>query len=166
MTTQSIMTPDPVTVRVDSTVAGAVRLMHAHRVHDLPVVDQEGCFAGMFGVRRLIRALLPVAAQLDHFGLTDLSYLPDDLPEVVERLSELGGQPVSHFLDKDKQVVCSCDTPLVELMHLLTTAESSLPVVVIRGERRKVVGMVSNWDVLTKIGARVFGQGEATPPEK
>ena len=131
-------------------------LMNENRVHDLPVVDEDGCFMGMFGVRRLIRTLLPVAAQLDEYGLSDLSYMSDDLPELVERLTEVGTQPVSDFLDKHKPVVCGRNTPLVELMKLLTKSETSLPVIVVKGKRQKVVGMVSNWDVLAKIGARLF----------
>ena len=59
MTTEAIMTPQPLTLRPSDTVAHALLLMHQQQVRNLPVVDNQGSFVELFGIRRLSRLLLP-----------------------------------------------------------------------------------------------------------
>ncbi len=155
MTTKAIMTPSPLTLRPDDKVADALSIMHAHCVHNLPVVDDKGCFVGMVGLRLLVKALLPKAAQLDQYSLSDLGYLPDDGGELSERLEDIGQRPVSEFLRKKKKLrFCTPKTPFPELLRLLYKNDTSLPVVVVKGKQQKLVGMVSCWDVLAKVAIK------------
>lgn len=152
MTVEATMTSSPLSLGPSDKVCDALLIMYEHRVHNLPVVDPDGCFVGLFGIRRLIQILLPKAAQLDRYSLSDLSYLPDDPIELAERLGEVSRHPVSDFLEKKKNLrFCTPDTPFPELLHLLNKSDTSLPVIVVTGEKKKLVGMVSEWDILTKI---------------
>lgn len=70
----------------------------------------------------------------------------------MARLRELGEQPVSRLLEKKKKIAfCTPETPIPELLRLLYENPTSLPVIVVTGKKKKLAGMVSNWDVLTKI---------------
>ena len=78
--------------------------MHSQQIRNLPVVDENEQFVGLFGIRRLIHLLLPKAAQMER-GLKDLSFMPDDLGELYERLEDIGQRPVSDFLEKKKNLL-------------------------------------------------------------
>jgi CBS domain-containing protein len=161
MPASAIMTSDLVTLRPQTTVAEALSVMCSHRVHNLPVVDGEGCFVGLFSLRRVTRALLPVAAQVDEddFGV-DMAFVTDSSDAYLQRLHKLGRRPVGDLLEKGKKLrFCAPDTPIPKLLQLLSENPTSLPVVVVEGRQRKVVGMVSNWDVLTRLSAGLLPEG-------
>jgi CBS domain-containing protein len=133
-------------------VCDALRIMHEQHVRNLPVVDENGQFVGLFGMRRLTRLLLPKAAQID-IGIKDLNFMPDDMDELGERMQEVSQRPVSEFLEKKKKLMfCSPSTGLPEVLELLDqSSDTSLPVIVVKGKKNKLVGMVSAWDVIEKV---------------
>ena len=154
MTTESIMTSALFTLSPTDTVADAFSLMQEKRVRCLPVVDTSGAFIGLFGLRRLSRLLLPKAIlDLGRHSISELHFLPDEVVQDSDRWREISEQPVANFLEKKKKLLfCTPQTALPELLALLDKSkDSSLPVIVIEGEAKKVVGMVSSWDVLQAI---------------
>jgi len=60
--------------------------------------------------------------------------------------------PVSEYLEKEKKLLfCEPGTSLPQLLELLEQSkDSSLPVIVVKGESRELVGMVSAWDILER----------------
>ena len=154
MTTEKIMTSRVITVQPTDKVAAALALMHKHHVRNLPVVDASGDFIGLFGVRRLSRLLLPRAAEdLGRYSVDDLSFLPDEITQMSERWQEIASEPVERFLEKKKKLLfCTPDTSFPQLLELIERSkDSSLPVIVVQGNTRKLAGMVSAWDVMEGI---------------
>ena len=152
MTAKTLMSNQVVTLKPDDTVAEGLLMMRERNVHNIPVVDEKGCFVGLFSLRRLTQALLPKAARLDDHFLMDMNFMPDNTDDILARLRELGRQPVSELLEKKKKIAfCTPETPIPELLRLLYENPTSLPVIVVTGKKKKLAGMVSNWDVLTKI---------------
>lgn len=129
------------------------------KVHNLPVVDADGSFIGLFSLRRIAHELLPVAARVESYNQLlnfDLAFVTNESDDYLDRLQKVCEQPVSTLLEKKKKLrFCSPDTPIPRLLQLLTENPASLPVVVLDGDQRKLVGMVSAWDVLTKIAQTV-----------
>jgi CBS domain-containing protein len=158
MTAKTIMTTNLVTVTADLTVAEALLEMARRKVHNIPVVDGNGDFTGLFSLRRLTRELLPTAARVDEGAFhMDIGFLSDQSDEYLQRLQEIGRRPVGDLLEKKKKLrFCSPDTPIPRLLQLLSENPTSLPVLVVEGKRRRVVGMVSSWDVLTKLAVRLL----------
>lgn len=66
LTAGELMTAPPVTIRPDATVAAAARVMNAHNVGRLPVVDGKGNLAGLVSRRDLIRVFLRPDAEIAH----------------------------------------------------------------------------------------------------
>ncbi len=168
MTTENIMTSGLFTLKPTDTVADALSLMHAKHLRNLPVVDESGLFIGLFGLRRLSRLLLPKAAlSLGIHNISDLHFLPDSIVQMGERWHKVASQPVENFLEKKKKLLfCTPETAFPELLALLhESKDSSLPVIVVEGETRKVVGMVSTWDVLEGIimGRLINSKGADNP---
>ena len=158
MTTKSIMSTDIAVLKPDDTVATALQMMRDREVHNLPVLDDEGYFIGLFSLRRFSRELLPKAAKLDEHSLQmHINFMPDSSDQLHERLIKIGKQPVSELLEKQSKLrFCKPETPLPELLVLLSENPTSLPVVVIEGEKKKLAGMVSNWDVLARLAVNLL----------
>lgn len=158
MKAKNIMTSRLFTLKPDDTVADALQLMHSKHVRNIPVVDASGVFIGLFGLRRLSHLLLPIAASdLGRYSLNDLNFLPDESVLVGDRWHDIANQPVIDFLEKKKKLLfCSPDTRFPELLALLEESkDSTLPVIIVEGKKRKLVGVVSAWDVLESI---ILGQ--------
>jgi CBS-domain-containing membrane protein len=158
------MSTDLVTVTPDVTIAEALLLMSQRQVHNIPVVDEKDNFVGLFSLRRLAHDLLPTAARVDVESFhMDLAFLSDDSDEFLRRLHEIGRKPVSELLEKKKKLrFCKPDTSIPRMLQLLTENPTSLPVVVVQGKHQKVVGMVSTWDVLTKVAVKLV---QDSPPD-
>ena len=158
MTATSIMTQALTLLRPHDTVKDGLRLMHEKKVRTLPVVNEDGGFVGLFGIRQVVHLLLPKAAQIED-GLTDLSFMPDDEDELHARIEAVDDEPVSAYLEPaDGLLICEPDTPLPEVLELLHLSfNSSLPVLVVDNESKQLVGMVSGWDILEKIVMDVVG---------
>jgi CBS domain-containing protein len=152
MTVENIMSQRLVKLNPKDRVCDALNIMHEKQIRNLPVVDENDQFVGLFGLRPLVRMLLPEAGKMK-FGLKDLSFMPDELGELYSRLGNIAHKPVSDFLEKKKKLTfCKPSTSFPEVLELLDqSADSSLPVIVVKGKRKKLVGMVSAWDVLEKI---------------
>ena len=82
----------------------------------------------------------------------DIGFLSDTSGEFIRKLQSLGRQPVSQLLEKKKKLrFCKPSTTIPRLLQLLSENPASLPVIVVAGKQKKVVGMVSAWDVLNKL---------------
>lgn len=159
MPISSIMSKNIITLKATDSISTALQLMCTHTVHNLPVLDHDGTFLGLFSLRRLSRELLPKAAKLDENSLLmHVNFMPDNSDDFSKRLHKLGKKPVSHLLEKNKKLrFCHPDTSLPELLQLLFESPTSLPVVVVEGKKKNLVGMVSNWDILTKLSINLLG---------
>jgi CBS domain-containing protein len=76
--------------------------------------------------------------------------MPENTGEMMKHLHELARKPVADFLEKEKRLLfCKPETPVPELLKLLEESkETSLPVIVVTRKGKKLVGLVSVWDVL------------------
>jgi CBS domain-containing protein len=152
MTVENIMSFRLVKLKPSDKVCDALAIMHEQQIRNLPVVDEDDQFVGLFGIRPLVKILLPEAAKIKH-GLKDLSFMSDDVGALYERLEDVANRPVSDFLQKKKKLTfCKPSTSFPEVLELLDqSSDSSLPVIVVKGKRKRLVGMVSAWDMLEKI---------------
>ncbi len=157
MTAKNIMSFRLIKLSPTDKVCDALKIMHTNQIRNLPVVDDDGQFIGLFGIRRMITLLLPKAAQIN-FGLKELNFMPDEVEVLYERLSEIGNKPVTDFLEKKKHLLfCKPSTAFPEVLELLEqNPGSSLPVIVVKGKKKKLVGMVSSWDILDKLVMNIF----------
>ncbi len=152
MTVENIMSFRLVRLKPTDRVCDALTIMHEQQIRNLPVVDEDDQFVGLFGIRPLVKILLPEAAKVK-YGLKDLSFMSDDVSALRDRLREVAKKPVSDFLEKKKKLTfCKPSTSFPDVLELLDqSADSSLPVIVVKGKHKRLVGMVSSWDVLEKI---------------
>ncbi len=142
-TARDVMDPKPTVLAATDTVSKGIGYIMSGRFRNVPIVDGRGCYLGVFGVDCLLRLVLPQAALVEH-GLTDISFVSDNLKDLRRRLHEYEDKPVTVCLS-DEATVIRPDTPLLETLLVLHQTRRSVPVV--NPEDGCLVGVVSYWDV-------------------
>jgi CBS domain-containing protein len=138
------MTKAPLTISEDATVAEAAAKLIAHHYTNLPVVDAEGRYAGMFGICDLLGLLVPRVALAGNF-MANLRFISDDPEELRRKFQDIRHRRVGEVADRNAPTL-DADAPEIEAIRLFCRNHSSLPVVVT--ESRMVVGIVSCWDAI------------------
>lgn len=149
---RSIMSAPPALLKPTDSVLSALRTIVEQRLPALPVVEADGRYLGMLPRSRLIALAMPrVLSREDEkhplSRLLQVGYIQDTLADLQARMDAVANEPIGRHLDTEVPVL-SPDTPLMNAMLFLYRQRNILPVV----ENGKLVGIVSVWDVLGRIG--------------
>jgi CBS-domain-containing membrane protein len=136
------MDPNPTVLAATDTVGKGLGYIMENRFRNVPIVDDQGRYLGVFGVNCILRLILPQAALMEH-GLTDISFVSDSLKDLRRRLRESEDKLVTICLS-DEATVIAPDTPLLETLLVLYQTRRSVPVV--NPADRRLLGVVSYWD--------------------
>ncbi|MEA3278971.1 MAG: CBS domain-containing protein [Pseudomonadota bacterium] len=142
MTAASVMDSHPTVLNPTDIISTAARYIMENRYRNLPVIDEDGRYLGIFGVNCLLRLVLPKAAIMER-GLDDVSFIHETVDDLHDRFREVGSQPISVCMNTDI-VTVPPDKPLVETLLILYRNKTSIPVV--DPKTRKLLGMISYWD--------------------
>ena len=142
-TARDVMDPNPTVLATTDTIGKGIGYIMEKRFRNVPIVDGEGRYLGIFGVNCLLRLALPQAAVMEQ-GLTDISFVSDSLKDLRRRLQAYVDQPVTICLS-DEATVIAPDTPLLETLLVLYHSRRSVPVV--NPPDKRLLGVVSYWDV-------------------
>jgi CBS domain-containing protein len=147
MSCEAIMTKAPLTIGEDESVADAAEKLVAHHYTNLPVVDAEGRYAGMFGIYELLGLLVPRVALAGDL-MANLRFIIDDPEELRRKFRDVRNRRVFDVANRNGAILHP-DSPWVEAIRLFCRNHSSLPVV--DRESGKVLGIVSCWDAIRAI---------------
>ena len=114
MNASQAMDPNPTTLKADDTIECAAKYIMKHRYRNLPVVDENSCYIGMFGVNCLLKLVIPQAVFLPN-GLENVSFIHESFEDLFNRFDEVKDQPISVCINKELKSVTP-DTPLTETM--------------------------------------------------
>lgn len=150
------MTTSPVSLVRTDPVKKALKLFVEQRMLGIPIVDSEDQYLGMFVRSRLVSLMLPRVVSLDEQShgdigrLIDVGFIPDTLQDAIDRFNEVAEDPVERYMDKEGPILRP-DSPVITALFLLYRTRNFLPVV--DDKSKKLVGVVSTWDVLARVGA-------------
>jgi CBS-domain-containing membrane protein len=147
MLASDVMNPTPTTLKSTDTIRTASQYIMKYRCRQLPVVDEKGCYLGIFGVNCLLKQVLPKAAIMEQ-GLDSLSFINEDLSDLHARLISVENEPITICMNTDALTVPP-DHPMVETLLLLYRTRTSIPVV--ESGSCRLLGMVSYWDIGERI---------------
>jgi len=147
MKASEVMDPHPSTLKPTDTIECAASHIMDNRYRNLPVVDDNFCYVGMFGVNCLLKQVIPKQVFMDK-GLKNVGFIHESFDDLFQRFAEVKDQPISICMSHDIKPV-SPDTPLTETLLQLYETRSSIPVV--EPGSCKLLGMISYWDVGRKI---------------
>jgi len=146
MKASEVMDPNPTTLKPTDSIESAAKYIMQRRYRSLPVVDDDFCYLGMFGVNCLLKQVIPKAV-FEH-GLKNVSFIHESLDELFQRFADVNDQPISVCMTNEIHSV-SPDTPLTETLLQLYETRASIPVV--EPGTCKLLGMISYWDIGEKI---------------
>ena len=149
MKVAEIMNREPVTVRDDQTFGEAFQKLCETRRLILPVVDEQGVYKGIFDLKDVWRILLPRAAHLDRGGLVDLSFANSSLETLKDHIAENAGASIGRCITADDTPPVFPDTPVIQAILMLDVHRETIAVV--DRQTRKLVGVVSAWEVLDSL---------------
>jgi CBS domain-containing protein len=152
MKVRDVMTTPVITVSPTATYEETARLLHAHHVSGLPVVNDNGNgggkLVGVVSEKDLFRAMYPL---YEEYILEPHAYYNQELQE--EEIETIRKQPVEKYMSK--QVVTI--TPDVSILHagglMLARGIHRLPVV----EDGKLVGIITREDIYGTILKKHLG---------
>ena len=147
MNASEAMNPNPITLNPTDTIECAAEYIMKHRYRNLPVVDENFCYVGMFGVNCLLKQVIPKAVFMPQ-GLENVSFIHESFEDLFHRFAEVKDQPISICMSKEIMPV-GPDTPLTETMMQLFNTRASIPVV--EKGTCKLLGMISYWEIGEKI---------------
>lgn len=142
MPASDVMDTQPTVLTTSDTIETAVEHVMRNRYRNLPVVDERGCYLGVFGVNHLLKMLMPAAVVMER-GLVSASFVHGTLRQMREKYEQTKHCFVSECMDEQEPVYP--DTPTLEALLVLYRTRFSVPVV--DRETRCLVGMISYWDV-------------------
>ncbi len=88
------MNPDPTTLKPTDSIEYAADIIMKSRYRNLPVIDDNGCYVGMFGVNCLLKQVIPKAVFLPQ-GLENVRFIRESFKDLLVRFSEAKDQPIS-----------------------------------------------------------------------
>lgn len=132
-----LMTPNPITLHESASLARAAAVMNDHNLKRLPVVDDAGRLVGMVSRLDLLQTVAERVRQR---------------PEQPLKLPQGAPATVGELMIADVPTVYR-DTPLAETLERLLETEKRRVVVI--DEDRRVVGIITDGDVLRRAGRRV-----------
>jgi CBS-domain-containing membrane protein len=144
-----IMTANPPTVRDSDSIAHAVETLMVQRALSIPVVDGENRYVGMFGAEDFAGLVVPRVALAGNLA-PNLRFIGEDTRGLAERFHGLKSHPVRQAADTGA-VVLAPDTPQIEAFRIF--CRSRAPLAVVDPGSRKLLGVVSYWDVMGAITA-------------
>lgn len=136
------MDPNPVTLSPEDNIGVAAKCIMQHRYRNVPVVDDDGRYLGIFGVHCLLQLVLPHAAVMEQ-GLDSLSFVHENVDDLRNRLDEISSEKVRVCIKHEATVTPG--TPLMDALLMLYRTKTSIPVV--EPGSGRLAGMISYWDV-------------------
>ncbi|MGE4292504.1 MAG: CBS domain-containing protein [Desulfovibrio sp.] len=143
LTAKDIMTTNALTLRPDSDVSEAVRLMLENKINGLPVVDDQDHLVGVICQSDLIAQQKKIALP-SFFTLLD-GFFPISASEQLDKeVSKMTALTVEKAMTREP-VSVNADTPLDEIATLMVEKKLyTLPVL----NKGRLVGVVGKEDVL------------------
>ena len=82
MNASEAMDPNPLTLKPDDKIGDAANFIMERRCRSLPVVDENFCYLGMFGVNCLLKQVIPKAVFVH--DLRNISFIHESFEELYE----------------------------------------------------------------------------------
>ena len=144
----ALQTPEP--LRASDTVEEAVRRVLDSGLPALPVVGEDGRFAGIFGEREFMEALFPgYLKQLKH-----AAFLPRSLDDALHKRESCRVEAVGHYLNRE-HVEVGPDFADVQLAEIFL--HHRVLVIPVVGDGR-VLGLVTRRDFFATLAERFLGE--------
>lgn len=133
-----------ITLKPENTVCEALEIFNKNNIRSLPVVDTQGKFVGIFGLKHVLLSLLPKSVTMED-GLETLDFIQGSTPGIAKRLKKLYPQSVMDNMDKEP-ITIDTNTALWESVRIMAVHGS--PIVIVNNETKKFEGIITRLTLL------------------
>jgi len=141
------MVTNVTTIRPDQTVGEALAIFKDRSIRNVPVVDKDGKFVGLFGLQQVLFNLLPKAATIED-GVENLSFVIGAAPGIAKRLRKIEPVMVGDIMNKEPHFA-DCETSTIEALRLM--AKHGSPVVITDSKTGNFKGIISRKSLLDNL---------------
>ena len=142
---------DPICLKPEQTVAQAMEIFKQANIRSLPVLDEQGRYLGLFGLRHVLKQLLPKSVTMAD-GLENLDFIEDATPGIAKRLMKLNDVAVSEVMDPEAMTLAP-DTATWEAVRVMALHGS--PIALVDKETKKFEGLISRQTLLADLETHV-----------
>jgi CBS-domain-containing membrane protein len=144
MNCAAIMTANPPVIRDSDSIAAAAAMLVAEGANALPVVDDKGCYVGMFGIRDLLGLLVPRGALAGDL-VPNLRFLGDDAEALRRKFQAASTLTAGEMADRRVPTLYP-EMPEIEALRVFARDQSTIAVVA--RETGKLAGVVCSRDAI------------------
>ena len=157
MIVADVMTKAPITVHPQTSLEDAVHLMLTHHLPGLPVTDDAGCLVGMLTEGGLLRRP-ELGTEARSFGRLEAFFRPASF---TAHYLHANGRKVCHAMEA-KPLSVQPETQLIDAVGLMQNHKATCLAVL---NKRKLVGFISQSDVLRMLSQKFTGKDNKTAPD-
>ncbi len=152
VTVRDIMTKDAITVRAETSLIEAAKIMTDHKFNGLPVVDESGALVGIITEYNLISSASGIHLPTLQSVLGNLPIFSKDKTEFTEEIAAVTKLTAKDVMNNDPLTLASTAT-YDEVVRAFQDHHGVNPIPVI-DSTRKLVGVVSRYDVLKPLAQK------------
>ena len=141
------MIKETITLKPDATVKQAFDICVEHNIRNIPVIDDENNFIGMFGLKEVLANVLPAASKVGE-GLPTMDFLHGGAADVAKKLRKTHTHLIGDIMNKDAKAIES-DSATWEALRVMVDHGSPVPV--ISPKTAKFVGLISRQTLLKEL---------------
>lgn len=135
------------TICPEQTVGEALEIFKSKNIRNVPVVDSDGKFVGLFGLQEVLLNLLPKAAIIED-GVENLSFVNGAAPGIAKRLRKIEKIQVKDLMNTEPHSI-HCETSTIEALRIM--ARYGSPVVVTDRSTGLFKGFISRKSLLDNL---------------
>jgi CBS-domain-containing membrane protein len=139
-----IMTANPPAILDSDSISHAAEKLVALRAAVLPVVDAEGRYVGMLGIRDLLGLLVPREALAGDL-VPNLRFLGDDAEALRRKFAAARHRTAADCADRRAPTL---HPDLAEIEALRAVSREQATLAVVARDTGKLVGMLCCWDAI------------------
>ena len=147
----SVVVREAPLLRSDQDVGSAVGEVVSSGLPALPVVEDGGKLAGIFGEREFMEAIFPAYVK----GLSGSAFVPRSVESVLEKRQTCRAEPISQHMNTERIRVGSDFSDLQLAENFIHHRVLIIPVV---DEAKQVVGLVTRSDFFAALAERFLGR--------
>ena len=140
-----------ISLKPDNTVREAMNIFAEKDIRSLPVVDNDGKYLGLVGLRHILKKLLPASVTMED-GLENLDFIQDATPGIAKRLKRLYPMPVTEVMDAE-YITIEPDTATWEAVRVMALHGSPVPIV--NEKTNKLDGLITRQSLLTELDRNI-----------
>ncbi len=152
MTCKTAMITDVLTVKPDTTIGDALKILIDNKIRAMPVIDDNGAYIAMFDFHEVWKKLLPSYVDAK-YAPEHLNFLKNTFDDVVEKANEIKAAKVEEVMDTEKPVMKENTTfwEAVLQMH-----KCRGPLAVVSEDGKTLIGLLTSQNMIQDLEHRLF----------